>query len=52
MLLEINASREYIDRLYLRHYDVFKLNFEELVKEFQAVENHFRLIEAYEFYIA
>ena len=47
VLLETNASREYIDRLYLRCHDVPKLNFEELVKEFQAVENHFRLVEAH-----
>ena len=52
MLLETNASREYIDRLYLRRHDMSKLNFEELVKEFQTVENHFRLIEAYRSRIA
>ena len=34
VLLETNASREYIDHLYLRRHDVSKLNFEELIKEF------------------
>lgn len=47
VLLETNVSKEYIDRLYLRCHDVAKLNLEELIKEFQAVENHFRLVDAH-----
>lgn len=45
ILLEQNASKEYIEKLYMR--DNKPVTYQELVKEFQAIENYFRLIESH-----